>query len=288
MLDWRLRIYQIVTGKDAQRTVLTKTLSNTMTARGQGGLRQQQRGPVRSPWAALAHSFSSCSIFPPDKGPIPEEKAWEADDDQAHWLLSKKRRTWNISYVGVGVEEILDSPWEAFLLMVYRRVEWLAKKYLSYFRLRFLLLGLRFFPSMKVGSNLLLTPNENLFSLSVASSSCILLFLHSLLHLNQLCSCMKDWDSRCDFSSSLENPLWLLFGNLIFYVIKSVVGESYFIVFLIRAWVFYDKNRAHLELGNVFVFVTPTKDWLYVGNAEALTEILQRRDDFPWLSGSMG
>jgi hypothetical protein len=67
-----------------------------------------------------------------------------------------------------------------------------------------------------------------------------------------------------------------------------VVGESYFIVFLIRAWVFYDKNRAHLELGNVFVFVTPTKDWLYVGNAEALTEILQRRDDFPWLSGSMG
>jgi hypothetical protein len=64
---------------------------------------------------------------------------------------------------------------------------------------------------------LLLTQNENLFSLSVASSSCILLFLHSLLHLNQLCSCKKDWDSRCDFSSSLENPLWLLFGNLIVY-----------------------------------------------------------------------
>jgi hypothetical protein len=67
-----------------------------------------------------------------------------------------------------------------------------------------------------------------------------------------------------------------------------VFGESHFTIFVIRAWVFYDRNWAHLELGNVFVFVTSIKNWLYVGDAEALTEILQRRDDFPWLSGSMG
>ena len=80
---------------------------------------------------------------------------------------------------------------------------------------------------------------------------------------------------------SPENPLWLLLGNPLARFIKSIFGQTNLTRFGIRAWIFYDKNRAHLEIGDYFVLVTPVKNWLYVCNAEAVEEILHRRQDFP-------
>ena len=73
----------------------------------------------------------------------------------------------------------------------------------------------------------------------------------------------------------------MLLGNRIASIVEHVFGESHFTRFSIRGWVYYDKNRAALELGDHFAFVTPDKIWFYVCNAETLTEVIHRRDDFP-------
>ena len=80
---------------------------------------------------------------------------------------------------------------------------------------------------------------------------------------------------------SPENPLWILLGNRIASVVQFVLGERYFTRFSIRGWVYYDKNRAALELGDHFAFATPDKIWLYVCNAETLTHVIHRPSDFP-------
>lgn len=80
---------------------------------------------------------------------------------------------------------------------------------------------------------------------------------------------------------SPDNPLWLLLGNPVARFIESIVGQTNLTRFGVRAWIFYDKNRAHLEIGDYFTLVTPGKNWLYVCNAEAMEEILHRRHDFP-------
>lgn len=80
---------------------------------------------------------------------------------------------------------------------------------------------------------------------------------------------------------SPENPIWMLLGNRITSICEHIFGESHFTRFSIRGWVYYDKNRAALELGDHFAFVTPDKVWFYVCNAATLTEVIRRRNDFP-------
>lgn len=79
---------------------------------------------------------------------------------------------------------------------------------------------------------------------------------------------------------SPQNFLWQLLGNTLTPSIKSIFGETNLTRFGIRAWIFYDKSRNHLEIGDYFTLVTPGKNWFYICNAETLNKILQRRSDF--------
>ena len=79
---------------------------------------------------------------------------------------------------------------------------------------------------------------------------------------------------------SLENPLWLLFGDSIVAIIKRLFGESRFTRFSIRGWVYFDKYAAALELGDHFAFVTRAKIWFFVCDARTLNEVFQRSHDF--------
>ncbi|CAD6443769.1 ed8a539d-7f47-4aae-bcd3-c26c6fbb34e2 [Sclerotinia trifoliorum] len=47
-----------------------------------------------------------------------------------------------------------------------------------------------------------------------------------------------------------------------------------------RSWEFQDKGQIHLELGDIFIMVTPHRNTLYVCDAETLVEIVQRRNEF--------
>ena len=81
---------------------------------------------------------------------------------------------------------------------------------------------------------------------------------------------------------SHDNPIWIAFDRRVISLLKHVpFGPGTFTRYNWRAWDFFDKNRAHLELGDVFIMVSPGKNWMYVSEAEALTDIFKRRRDFP-------
>ena len=82
---------------------------------------------------------------------------------------------------------------------------------------------------------------------------------------------------------SHENPLWMIVDKKIFIPMIEHVpfGNGTFTRYNWRGWEFRDKNKSHLEMGDVFVVVTPGRNWLYLCNAEALLDVFQRRTEFP-------
>ena len=77
------------------------------------------------------------------------------------------------------------------------------------------------------------------------------------------------------------NPLWMSVDtHFIRWFKYSPFGKGRFTRFNWRGWEIQDRYRAHQELGDAFVFVTPGKNWLQLCNAEALADVFQRRDDF--------
>lgn len=58
-------------------------------------------------------------------------------------------------------------------------------------------------------------------------------------------------------------------------------GSGTFTRFNWRGWEIQDRYRAHQELGDAIIFVTPGKNYLQLCDAEAISEIFHRRIDFP-------
>ena len=81
---------------------------------------------------------------------------------------------------------------------------------------------------------------------------------------------------------SPENYLWILIGKYLTPLFERLpFGNGTFTRFNRHGWQTNDNGRAHLDLGDAFITVTPGKNWLYVCNAETLTDIFRRGSDFP-------
>lgn len=81
---------------------------------------------------------------------------------------------------------------------------------------------------------------------------------------------------------SPENLLWIIVGKyLLPYFERLPFGNGTFTRFCRYGWQISDNGRAHRELGDAFITVTPGKNWLYVCNPEAVLDIFQRGSDFP-------
>lgn len=80
---------------------------------------------------------------------------------------------------------------------------------------------------------------------------------------------------------SPTNSLWFIFEPLVLHVLDHLPFElGSFGRYSRRGWHFYDKARSHIELGDVWVLVTPRETWLHVADPEAINEIFARRIDF--------
>ncbi|KAI8634022.1 cytochrome P450 [Xylariaceae sp. FL1651] len=78
------------------------------------------------------------------------------------------------------------------------------------------------------------------------------------------------------------NPFWMIVDKRVISLIKRLpFGDSNFTRYNWRGWEVEDRCRSHLEMGDVYLQVTPGKNWLYVCNPEALLDIFRRRSDFP-------
>ena len=82
---------------------------------------------------------------------------------------------------------------------------------------------------------------------------------------------------------SPENPLWMIVDKSVFIPLFEQIpfGTGNFTRYNWRGWEFKDKARSHLEMGDAFVVVTPGRNWFYLCNAEALSDVFQRRSHFP-------
>lgn len=81
---------------------------------------------------------------------------------------------------------------------------------------------------------------------------------------------------------SPENVLWIILGKyLLPYIELLPFGNGTFTRFCRWGWQTSDNGKAHLELGDAFIAVTPGKNWLYLCNPEAVLDVFQRGLDFP-------
>jgi hypothetical protein len=76
---------------------------------------------------------------------------------------------------------------------------------------------------------------------------------------------------------SHENPIWMLTARHVMPFMKYIpFGNGRFSRFGYVPWQFDDKYRAHQELGDAIMFVTPSKNWVYLCNADAIHEVIRR------------
>ena len=78
------------------------------------------------------------------------------------------------------------------------------------------------------------------------------------------------------------NPLWMIIDRKVTQLVRRIpFCSGNFTRFNWRGWEIHDRYKAHQELGDALLFVTPGKMYLQLCDAEAVSEIFQRRIDFP-------
>ena len=90
---------------------------------------------------------------------------------------------------------------------------------------------------------------------------------------------------------SPDNPLWIALQTSFTKVLQYVPFNAFSFTRHCRlGWEFHDRYQTHVRLGDAWVLVTPAKNWLYVTNGKAVTEIFSRSRDFVrpvWMLGML-
>lgn len=86
------------------------------------------------------------------------------------------------------------------------------------------------------------------------------------------------------------NPLWIAFqtalGSILCYLPFDAISLTRYCRL---GWEFHDRYRTHLRLGDAFMLVTPARNWLYLANAQTVSDIFSRSRDFKrpvWMLGA--
>ena len=87
-----------------------------------------------------------------------------------------------------------------------------------------------------------------------------------------------------------ESPLWIAFQTAFGNILRFFpFAATSFTRYCRLGWEFHDRHQTHARLGDAWMLVTPARNWLYVANAEAVTEIFGRGRDFinpAWMLGT--
>ncbi|RAQ54173.1 cytochrome P450 [Aspergillus flavus] len=77
------------------------------------------------------------------------------------------------------------------------------------------------------------------------------------------------------------NPLWILLEPLIFFILGLLPFEFGRIKhYGRRTWQFTDKAQSHMRMGDAWAIATPNEIFVYICDADAITDIIARRADF--------
>lgn len=87
------------------------------------------------------------------------------------------------------------------------------------------------------------------------------------------------------------NPFWLLVDDRVLSYLRRLpfgLGDNSFTGYNFRCWEVKDRYRSHQEMGDIWVLVTPYKNWLFLNDPDAIIAHYKRPNDFPrplWTSG---
>ncbi|KAI1401991.1 putative cytochrome P450 [Hypoxylon fuscum] len=77
------------------------------------------------------------------------------------------------------------------------------------------------------------------------------------------------------------NHFWMLVDRKVLHYVRKYFGECAFTRYNWMGWELPDRYFSHHELGDVFMLVTPGRNWLYLGHPDIVMDVVRRRDDFP-------
>lgn len=107
------------------------------------------------------------------------------------------------------------------------------------------------------------------------------------LMYNIICFALKYSDARKSEIPIVASPVgqmnvfWVILQPVLVPLLRRLPFRlGSFTRYCSRGWAFYDKCNMHLELGDAWVLVTPSANWLYLSDADAVKDILSRRRDF--------
>ncbi|KAK8058266.1 hypothetical protein PG994_008714 [Apiospora phragmitis] len=78
-------------------------------------------------------------------------------------------------------------------------------------------------------------------------------------------------------------PFWMIVDRKVVTFLRKLplFGNGNFTRYNWRGWEIREKCQSHLEMGPVWMHVTPGRNWLYVCEPDTLVDIFRRRTDFP-------
>ncbi|KAF2641035.1 cytochrome P450 [Massarina eburnea CBS 473.64] len=77
------------------------------------------------------------------------------------------------------------------------------------------------------------------------------------------------------------NPFWMIMGSTIVKACRKLnFGTANFHRMYLFGWEGNERSRIHEELGNIFMMVTPGGNWLCVGDAAVINEVIRRPKEF--------
>jgi hypothetical protein len=77
------------------------------------------------------------------------------------------------------------------------------------------------------------------------------------------------------------NPFWMIIGSTIVKTCRKLnIGTSNFQRMYFFGWEGNERSKIHEELGNIFMIVSPGGNWLCVGDAKVIDDVIRRPRDF--------
>ncbi|KAK8098955.1 uncharacterized protein PG998_012196 [Apiospora kogelbergensis] len=77
------------------------------------------------------------------------------------------------------------------------------------------------------------------------------------------------------------NPFWALVDRKVLSFIRLLpYGDNSFTRYNWRGWEVADRWRSHHEMGDIWVLVTPLRNWVYINEPDALMSVFRRGNEF--------
>ncbi|KAK8067583.1 hypothetical protein PG996_006695 [Apiospora saccharicola] len=77
------------------------------------------------------------------------------------------------------------------------------------------------------------------------------------------------------------NPFWVLLDRRVLAFVRRLpFGDNSFTRYNWRGWEVEDRWRSHYEMGDIWVLVTPLKNWVYLNDPDAVMSVYRRGNEF--------